>query len=144
MNKPRNDNPEWTAKDFARARPASEVIGKAAAASLVRKGGRPAKPAEERKQQVTMRLSPDVLAAARATGPGWQTRVDDVLRRTFVGDGIVGHAPVKAPRGASMYETASAAAKAAREIGGAPIAHDSKLGRMLTGKPRKSESKKRA
>ena len=33
------------------------------------------------KRSVHLRLSPDVLAHFRATGPGWQTRIDDVLRK---------------------------------------------------------------
>lgn len=32
------------------------------------------------KEQVAIRLSPDVLAYFRANGSGWQTRVDDALR----------------------------------------------------------------
>jgi len=32
------------------------------------------------KEQVAIRLSPDVLAAFRADGPGWQTRIDAALR----------------------------------------------------------------
>lgn len=32
------------------------------------------------KQQVTLRLSADLLADLRATGPGWQTRVNAALR----------------------------------------------------------------
>ena len=32
------------------------------------------------KQAVTVRYSPDVLAAFKATGKGWQTRMDDALR----------------------------------------------------------------
>ena len=32
------------------------------------------------KEQVAVRYSPDVLAAFRATGRGWQTRMDDALR----------------------------------------------------------------
>lgn len=80
------DNAVWTKADFARAKPASEVLGPDAAAALVRPRGRPAKAPDERKRQVTMRLSPDVLKAARATGPGWQTRADAALRREFVTD----------------------------------------------------------
>lgn len=34
----------------------------------------------EAKQAVTVRYSPDVLAAFRATGAGWQTRMNDALR----------------------------------------------------------------
>jgi uncharacterized protein (DUF4415 family) len=33
-----------------------------------------------RKEQVTVRFSSEVLAYFRATGPGWQTRMDDALR----------------------------------------------------------------
>jgi len=32
------------------------------------------------KEQVSVRYSPEVLAAFRATGPGWQTRMDAALR----------------------------------------------------------------
>jgi uncharacterized protein (DUF4415 family) len=79
-----DENPEWTEADFARARPASEIHGKALAASLVRPRGRPALAESDRKAKVNIRLSPDVVAALRATGAGWQTRVDQVLRKAFV------------------------------------------------------------
>ena len=36
--------------------------------------------AEQTKERITIRLSPDVLAAFRATGAGWQTRVDEALK----------------------------------------------------------------
>lgn len=32
------------------------------------------------KEQVSLRLSPDVLAAFRATGKGWQTRINKALQ----------------------------------------------------------------
>ena len=32
------------------------------------------------KERITIRLSPDVVGAFRATGDGWQTRVDAALR----------------------------------------------------------------
>lgn len=35
------------------------------------------------KKQVSLRLSPEVLAHFRATGKGWQTRIDDTLRRAI-------------------------------------------------------------
>ncbi len=55
--------PEWQAK-FARAplrrgRPKSDVT----------------------KVRTTLRLDPDVLAAFRSGGPGWQTRINDALRK---------------------------------------------------------------
>jgi len=33
-----------------------------------------------KKEQVAVRYSPEVLAAFRAGGPGWQTRMNDALR----------------------------------------------------------------
>lgn len=33
------------------------------------------------KVQVTLRLSPEVIAEFKAGGPGWQTRIDDTLKR---------------------------------------------------------------
>lgn len=81
---PDEDNPEWTAEDVARARPASEVLpkftGQAATDELLHRGrGRPAKP--NRKVNQTLRLDPDVLEAYRRAGPGWQALMNEVLRR---------------------------------------------------------------
>jgi uncharacterized protein (DUF4415 family) len=76
-----DDNPEWTDADFARAKPASEVHGAKVAAGMVRKRGRPTgstKP--DAKQQIALRIDADVLAAYKAGGPGWQTRMNDALR----------------------------------------------------------------
>ena len=44
---------------------------------------------EETKQAVTVRYSPDVLAAFRATGAGWQTRMNEALK-----DWLQAHSPV--------------------------------------------------
>lgn len=41
--------------------------------------GRP--PSGPGKEQVTLRLDVDVLVKFRATGAGWQTRVNEALRR---------------------------------------------------------------
>jgi uncharacterized protein (DUF4415 family) len=41
--------------------------------------GRP--PLEAPKQAIKLRLDPDVVEHFRATGPGWQTRINDTLRR---------------------------------------------------------------
>ena len=75
-----DDNPEWTEEDFARARPADEVHPPHIVAMLVRPRGRPALAPEARKQKVNIRLSPDVVEALRASGAGWQTRADELLR----------------------------------------------------------------
>jgi uncharacterized protein (DUF4415 family) len=59
-------------------RPASAEALQRALADQPRKLGRPLSPST--KQQVAIRFDRDVLAALRATGPGWQTRVNDVMR----------------------------------------------------------------
>jgi uncharacterized protein (DUF4415 family) len=46
---------------------------------LLRKGGRPRKAAP--KQAVSLRLDPDVLAHFRASGAGWQSRINEALRK---------------------------------------------------------------
>lgn len=79
-----DENPEWTEEMFRLARPAAEVHGAEFAALLVRPRGRPAKAPEELKQKVNLRLSPEVLAALRSTGAGWQRRADEALRKAFV------------------------------------------------------------
>lgn len=38
----------------------------------------------ETKQAVSIRLDADVLARLRATGKGWQSRVNDILRREIL------------------------------------------------------------
>jgi len=44
--------------------------------------GRPAGSVKaDTKQAVKIRFDPDVLAALRSTGRGWQTRVNDVMRK---------------------------------------------------------------
>ena len=77
-----NDNPEWNKQDMIRARPASEVLPELfeveAAKAMLKPRGRP--PAEVVKDRITIRLSPDVTAAFRASGDGWQTRIDAALK----------------------------------------------------------------
>ncbi|MBI2253452.1 MAG: BrnA antitoxin family protein [Proteobacteria bacterium] len=70
------DSPEWTADDFARARPAAEIVP--GVVTLAKKArGRPH--AEVTKMPVTIRLDPDVVAAFKKDGAGWQTRIGEVL-----------------------------------------------------------------
>ena len=72
------DNPEWTEEMFRKARPATEIVPEIVDAWR-RSRGRP--PKAVTKQQITLRLSPEVLAFFRKQGRGWQTRVDEVLSR---------------------------------------------------------------
>src|SRR5579872_2772088 len=47
---------------------------------LIRRGrGRP--PLETPKKLVSLRLDQDVIATFRASGPGWQSRINDALRK---------------------------------------------------------------
>nr|WP_242478396.1 BrnA antitoxin family protein [Rubrivivax gelatinosus] len=49
-----------------------------------RRRGRPSgSVAAVTKEPVKLRLDPDVLAALRATGDGWQTRINDMLRASL-------------------------------------------------------------
>lgn len=50
--------------------------------------GRP--PARATKAQVTLRLDADLVARFRASGPGWQTRINAVLREALA-QGIGGN-----------------------------------------------------
>jgi uncharacterized protein (DUF4415 family) len=77
----REENPEWKREDFDKA---------------VRMGGLPASlqrvlSAQKRGPQkapvkvpVSIRLSPDVLDNLKASGAGWQTRVDKILRAALI------------------------------------------------------------
>jgi uncharacterized protein (DUF4415 family) len=48
------------------------------------KRGRPPKRPDERKAPVSLRLSQDVLAWLREGGPGWQARLEEILRSKMV------------------------------------------------------------
>lgn len=71
------DNPEWTAEEIAQARPFREVFPELAAA-IDRSRGRPR--AERPKKQISIRLDQDVIDKFKATGRGWQARINAVLR----------------------------------------------------------------
>ncbi|WP_105533120.1 BrnA antitoxin family protein [Solimicrobium silvestre] len=77
-----DENPEWTAKDFAKARPANEVLPQLFSAkvaqTMLKPRGRPR--AEHPKERINIRLSHDVIAHFKASGDGWQTRIDAALR----------------------------------------------------------------
>jgi uncharacterized protein (DUF4415 family) len=62
--------------DLKRFRPAAEVLSTSLLTKLKVRGPQKA-PTKER---ITIRLSPEVLERFRATGEGWQTRVDVALK----------------------------------------------------------------
>jgi uncharacterized protein (DUF4415 family) len=49
--------------------------------AIVRRPGQRGKQRAATKQLVSLRLSPSVIEHFKATGPGWQTRIDEVLRK---------------------------------------------------------------
>jgi uncharacterized protein (DUF4415 family) len=87
-----DENPEWTSEDFARAKPAREVLpglfGAKVAEEMLRPRGRPKSP--DSKVAISLRVAPDVLERWKASGAGWQTRMAESLKR---------HAPIR--RGSS-------------------------------------------
>jgi uncharacterized protein (DUF4415 family) len=70
--------PELDDAFFARARPASEVMGEAFM-ERVRRPGRPKSAAP--KIEVKIRLDANVVEHLRETGKGWQTRVNAELAK---------------------------------------------------------------
>jgi uncharacterized protein (DUF4415 family) len=72
-----SDNPELTKADFARAAPFAEVFPDLAAS--IRKGRGPNK--APTKKLVSLRLSGAVIDKYKAGGAGWQSRIDEDLRR---------------------------------------------------------------
>ena len=65
-----DDAPEWTDEMFDRA---ELRIGD----TIIRRG----RPPGSTKTQVSLRLDHDVIAAFRAQGPGWQSRMNEALRK---------------------------------------------------------------
>jgi uncharacterized protein (DUF4415 family) len=75
-----DDAPEWTKEQFERAEIAvGGKVVRPAQGTLTRPRGRPKK--VDAKVHLHIRLSPQVLGYFRSTGPGWQTRIDEVLRK---------------------------------------------------------------
>jgi uncharacterized protein (DUF4415 family) len=75
-----DDAPEWGDEVFERAeiRDGEKVL-RQASGTLTRRG-RPRSP--NPKRQVTLRLDSDVLDKLRGAGPGWQRRINDILRKS--------------------------------------------------------------
>ena len=70
------DNPEWTARDFRQAKPFAEAFP---ALSEGPHGRGPQK--APTKVAVSLRLTREVVERFKADGPGWQTRMDEALKK---------------------------------------------------------------
>ncbi|MBX7233125.1 MAG: BrnA antitoxin family protein [Caldilineales bacterium] len=72
-----DENPEWTEEEVRAAIPFTMLPESLQLKLAPRKRGPQKEPIKER---ITIRLSRDVVEQFRATGEGWQTRVDVALR----------------------------------------------------------------
>ena len=77
-----DDAPELTDAFFEDAEPriGERVVTHAGYGAAVRRG-RP--PKADAKVAVKLRLDPELLVVHKATGPGWQTRANRILRERF-------------------------------------------------------------
>jgi uncharacterized protein (DUF4415 family) len=76
-----SDNPEWTDEDFAKARPFAEVFPELA--EKIRRARGPQK--APTKTLVSLRIDKDILERFKADGAGWQSRINDALRKAMAG-----------------------------------------------------------
>jgi uncharacterized protein (DUF4415 family) len=67
---------ELTAEDLKRFKPAREVLPQSLQKTMGIRGAQKS----PTKVSTTIRLSPDVLAAFKSEGNGWQTRIDTALK----------------------------------------------------------------
>lgn len=77
------DAPEATDEQLAQARPFAEAFPELAAS--IRRGRGPG--LKPKKEAVTLRLDPDIVAHFKGTGEGWQTRINKLLRITIEAEG---------------------------------------------------------
>ena len=78
---PDDEDAEWTEDQFRRAAVYSGGKLVKPADGTWTRPGRPI--SDNPKKQVTLRLDPDVLEAYRATGKGWQSRINAQLRKAL-------------------------------------------------------------
>lgn len=75
-----DDNPEWTEEDFAKARSPQEALPPEVLANFKRIRGPQRGPT---KKAVSIRLSPEVVEHFKAGGPGWQSRINETLKKAM-------------------------------------------------------------
>ncbi|MGD8174788.1 BrnA antitoxin family protein [Marinimicrobium sp. ARAG 43.8] len=71
------DNPEWTEADFAKAVTFDKLPASLKKTLSSRTRGPQKAPT---KQLLSVRYSPEVVASFKATGAGWQSRMDAALK----------------------------------------------------------------
>ncbi len=73
-----DDNPEWTEADFAAAKTGDALPNHIRAAFPKTRG----RPKGSNKQLVSLRIDNDILERFRASGAGWQSRINEALRKS--------------------------------------------------------------
>lgn len=68
-----SDNPSLTDEELCQLRHGPDGLPPDLAAAFKSRGGRPK--ADVKRVPISLRVDPEVLAAFKATGPGWQTRI---------------------------------------------------------------------
>lgn len=76
------DDEHSTDADLARARPFAEALPELAETLRRSVGGRPR--SADPKVPISIRLDREVVEKFRATGPGWQSRINEALRKAEV------------------------------------------------------------
>lgn len=71
-------NPEWTAKDFQKAKAPEKVLDPKTLQQFRKVRGPQKSPT---KVPISIRLSPDVISHYKSKGEGWQSKIDDDLRK---------------------------------------------------------------
>ncbi len=74
------DSPTLTKEELAHARPFSDAFPELAEKMRKNLGGRP--PLARPKRAISIRLDQDVIDKFKASGPGWQGRINEVLKRS--------------------------------------------------------------
>ena len=95
-----NDNPAWTAADFARAKRPSEILPAALVEVIAnRKPGERGPQKTPKKEMISIRLDKDVLEHFRGSGPKWQVRINEYLRLGVTRSSAAKSTSMRAPTG---------------------------------------------
>jgi uncharacterized protein (DUF4415 family) len=71
-----SDTPEFTEQEMAKAKPFAEIFPELAASAKRTRG----KQTAPTKQLISLRLDRTVIDAFKASGPGWQRRMNEALK----------------------------------------------------------------
>jgi uncharacterized protein (DUF4415 family) len=87
VDAPDAENPQWTKQDIASAVPLSALPASMQRVLANRTRGPQKAP---KKVAISMRLAPDLVAALRASGDGWQGRAEGALRAWLTSEKAAG------------------------------------------------------